>query len=317
MAGWFVLAVYLATAGSAGTARADKVRLAYLPIADHLPYFVAKDRGFFKQEGLEVTAQVMSGGAVQIPAMEGGSLDVGHSNVVSVILAHDKGFDVQFFAPGHPLELEPGHVGAAWLARADDTKVSSIKDLAGKRVAINNMGNIMELGLRALLAKAGVPLNALQIVEIPFPQMNPALLENRVDVIGQVEPFVTLLGMDKKGKALARGIMGGTIGPSWQISGWFSKKSWIDKNTATAAAFIRAMTGALKYIQSHPEEVPALIAANTRMKEDLVRRTVLSFHPTALRLTDLQPVIDAAARLGMITKSFPAKNIIAGIAPLE
>ena len=314
---FIVAACFLAIACAPRAADAVKIRLAYLPIADAAAYFTAKDRGFFKQEGIEIEGKIIGGGAVQIPAMEGGSIDVGWSASASLIQAHAKGFDMLYFAPGHPLELEPNNVGAAWLAQAGNASISSLKSLKGKKVAINKFGSINDLGLRALLAKAGLPLKAVRIVEIPFPQMNQALLQGRVDVIGQVEPFVTLLRLNKKSKVVARGIMGGTIGPRWQISGMFTKRSWLAKNPAAAKAFVRAITGAVKYINSHPGEMPGIIAANTRMKADLVKQIVRSAHPTAFHLPDLQLVIDAAAKLKMISKPFPAKEIIASIAPVE
>lgn len=211
-----LVAVLLSVPGAVGEAKARKVRLGFLPIADLIAYFAAKDRGFFKQEGIEIEASISRGSAVVIPAMEGGSLDVGWVDTMALSNAHLKGFDMQFIAPGGPIALKPRNVAYSYLARAKDVSISSMKDLRGKKVAMISFGGIAELGLRVLLAQAGVPYKSVTFLEIPFPKMTPAL-----------------------------------------------------------------------------------VAANTRMKEPLVKRIVQSrFEPT-IRLTDVQPVIDAAAKHGL------------------
>ncbi|MBI3090009.1 MAG: ABC transporter substrate-binding protein [Candidatus Tectomicrobia bacterium] len=303
----------LATLAAAPPAQAAKMRIAYLPVADCLSYMVAKDRGFFKKEGLEIEAQIMAGGAVQMPAIEGGSIDAGFTEAVSLLNAHSKGFDVQFIAPGAFVQL-PNNSGFGWTARANDPSINSMKDLAGKTVAINVIGSISYLGLRYQLAKAGVPLEKVKIVEIPFPQMTVPVEQGRVDVAGQVEPFVTFMVKKGTGKVISRGNFGGLLANRYLIGGWFSKKSWIEKNGETARAFVRAIKGAQRYILDHPNEVPAIIAANTKLSEDVVKGIVLSAYGTDLKPADVQPIIDAAAEQKLIAKSFPASDIIASIA---
>ena len=232
--------------GVAGEASAAKLRLGYLPVADSISFFAAKDRGFFKKEGLEVAATVSRGSAVAIAAMEGGSLDVAWVDAMAMANIYLKGFDVRFLAPGGPIALKPGNVAYAYLARAKDAGIASMNDLAGKTVGVISLGGISELGLRVLLRKAGVSYKAVKVLEVPFPKMIPALMQRRIDVAAQVEPFVKLMQMKKTGKVIQRGMFGGALGQRWLIISWAAKKSWIEKNKATASAFVRAISSAVR-----------------------------------------------------------------------
>ena len=98
-----VVAAFLIAAGATDGAAAAKLRLSFLPIADCVSFFAAKDRGFFKKEGLEIEAKIVGGGVVALPAVKGGSLEIGWSDTLALINFHAKGFDAQYFAPGGPL----------------------------------------------------------------------------------------------------------------------------------------------------------------------------------------------------------------------
>jgi len=73
-----------------------KVKIGMMPVVDCLQLFVAKEKGFFEQENLKVETIPMAGGAVIAPAVNSGELDIGFSNSLSIIIAHEKGFDFKF-----------------------------------------------------------------------------------------------------------------------------------------------------------------------------------------------------------------------------
>src|SRR2546423_12806043 len=76
----------------ASAMQATTLRVGHLPITAQLDVMVARDRGWFTEEGLNVELTSMAGGAEILPALIGGSLDIGTLNVVTHILAHDQGF---------------------------------------------------------------------------------------------------------------------------------------------------------------------------------------------------------------------------------
>ena len=94
-----------------------------------------------------------------------------------------------------------------------DSPIKTVADLKGKKVAINAFGSAVDIVLRVALKKAGLdPRRDLQIVEITFPNIAPALRENRVDCGVLVIPFMPA----EAAKGDLRGLFtgGDTLGPS-------------------------------------------------------------------------------------------------------
>src|SRR2546423_12587194 len=114
--GFVVVALAAAMAGASGTAALapstdaapavpgdaaqTTLRVGYLPIAGNMDLLVARDRGWFAEEGIAVELSPMAGGAEILPALIGGSLGLGTLNVVTHVLALDPGFRARAVAGG-------------------------------------------------------------------------------------------------------------------------------------------------------------------------------------------------------------------------
>jgi sulfonate transport system substrate-binding protein len=91
--------------------------------------------------------------------------------------------------------------------------IKTVADLKGKKVAINAFGSAVDLVLRVALKKAGLdPRRDVQIVEVTFPNIAPAIREARVDCGVLVIPF--LPAESAKGDLTALFTGGDTLGPS-------------------------------------------------------------------------------------------------------
>jgi len=308
-----VLAV-LAAGGLTGAAAAaqpkdlGKLRVGVLPVGDCLQIFVAEARGYLKEEGFTgVELTRMAGGAQIAPAIEGGSLDLGWSNVVSVGLAHEQGFDHVFITPG---ATEAGGSRPHKIMVAADSPVRRAADLEGKTVAVNTLANIPYVAAATWLRANGVDPAKVKFVEVPFPNMEAALKAKRVDAAVMLEPFVTA------------GLAGGTtrvlenepfkaFGPRSLIASWFAKKSWLAANPDKAAAFRRAVAKANQFIRANSTEARLTLLNYTRLSKDLAEKIILPAFEESLPEADVQAVLDATAKLGLLKASFPAKEILA------
>ena len=131
-----------------------------------------------------------------MPVLQSGRLDVALSNTVSTLQAIGQGLDATVLAPGAVVRSAPPDTTTALLVLKD--KINSIKDLEGKRVAVNVINSSAWLHAVAALDKHGVDWTKVRFTEIPFPQMNDPLLNGQVDGIGQVDPFRSaLMATDK------------------------------------------------------------------------------------------------------------------------
>ncbi len=286
---------------------AGPLKVGYIPVGDCLQLYVAEAEGYFKAEGLDVAAAPMKGGAVIAPAVEGGELAIGWSNTVSIILAHAKGFDFAFLAPG--VEGVAGTHDVHALLVPANSPVQSVKDLAGKTVAVNTLGNINEAAVRALADKAGIAPDSIRLVEVPFPDMAAALARGSADAALVLEPFVT----DATTRGLARVLdpsPHAPFGSPYLIGGWFAKKAWIKDHPAEAAAFARAVVKASAFIAAQPDKARDILAERTKLSPELAKKIVLPRFPETLAPSALQGVIDVSARFGLLPAAFPAAEIL-------
>ncbi len=305
--GFVALLLSLCFAVPALAAGPMPLKVGYIPVGDCLQLYVAEAEGYFKAEGLEVAAVPMKGGAVIAPAVEGGELAIGWSNTVSIVLAHAKGFDFAFLAPG--AEGVAGEHDVHALLVPAGSSVQSVKDLAGKTVAINTLGNINEAAMRALAEKAGIAPDSLRLVEIPFPDMAAAMSRGSADAALMLEPFVT----DATTRGVARVLdpsPHAPFGSPYLIGGWFAKKAWIKAHPAEASAFARAAAKASAYIAAHPDRARDILSQRTRLASELAGQIVLPRFPDSLAPQALQGVIDVSARFGLLPASFPAAEIL-------
>jgi ABC-type nitrate/sulfonate/bicarbonate transport system substrate-binding protein len=143
--------------------------------------YVAKSDGLFAKEGLDV--DIIPGKTSQdaVNAVAGGAVTMGIILTFAVILAADRG--VPLVAVGSFQGRNSyGVVGAT------DRGISSLRDLAGKRVLIT--GPIYETLLRALIKRAGGQPDATSYVFVPNPASLLGLyIDTQADAIETVLPF--------------------------------------------------------------------------------------------------------------------------------
>lgn len=281
-------------------------RLGVMPIADCIQAFIADDQGYFKEQGLEVTMQFMRGGAEIAPAVAGGSLDAGWSNMVSVSLAHARGIDFVFFTPG-ALETPNNRVHRILVNK--DSGLTSLKDLEGKTAAVNTLDNIPYVAFATSLQKAGADLQKVSFVEVPFPNMLAALGEGKVDAAIVPEPFATV-GLSGGAVTELDAAPFAALGDRTFVASWFASDKWLQANADVAKRFVTALNKANQFFVQNPTEGRKILLKYTQLSDELASQIILPAFEGDIKTADLQPVIEAATQLGLLQKSFPAQEII-------
>jgi NitT/TauT family transport system substrate-binding protein len=192
--GFFALADHRASA-----ADLEKVRVSIIPINDVAPLFAAIQNGYFRELGLEVDPSPSTGGATGIPGLVGGSFDVVYGNVVSVLLASQQGLDLKVIAPG--TKLVDAATDTTPVIVRSDSGIKSGKDMEGKVFAVNTRNNVIWLYGRTWVKATGGDPDKVTFKEIPFPQVEDALRQQRVDAAFLVAPF-SVIAMQKPGLAV-------------------------------------------------------------------------------------------------------------------
>src|SRR4249920_1480289 len=112
-----------------------------------LPIYVTQDRGFFKDEGLDVLVVMFNAGATNLQAMIGGDVQVMAGGVPETVLARAGGVDIKnFWAISNVMPFQIyGH-----------PSFKSLKESKGKKFAISRFGSLSEFLTRSSVRKFGV-----------------------------------------------------------------------------------------------------------------------------------------------------------------
>ncbi len=171
-----------------------KVKVGTLGIAPEAGLYIAIERGYFSDEGLDVELVPFRSGAEQTAPLATGELHFGAGGPdPSLFNALLRGIDVKIVA--HNALVTEGDASAAFIVRTDlieSGRFRELADLKGMTVAINIEGTTSQLYVERILEKAGLKPADITLTVVPFTEMIAALANRAVDAAWVVEPFVTI-----------------------------------------------------------------------------------------------------------------------------
>ena len=153
-----------------GPGEITEVTVGVIPIVDVAPIYLGKEKGFFRERGIDLKMATADGGAAIVPGVVSGQFDFGFSNIVSLLTAQTKKVPIQVVASGVASTGETGLDFGAVVVK-DNSPIKSAADLAGKKIAINSLKNIGDVTIRESVRKAGGDPAGIKFVQMPFPQM--------------------------------------------------------------------------------------------------------------------------------------------------
>jgi NitT/TauT family transport system substrate-binding protein len=286
-------------------------KLGYMKIVDTAAMFMAAEKGFFRAEGLELEPVPMAGGALMVQGVTSGDLQIGWSNVISLYQAHVEGFDLKLVAGGATHVKAPNEGHAIIVPQA--SPLIRAHDLEGKILAVNTLNNIVHLLAMAWIDKNGADASKVKFVELPFPQMEAALVAGRVDAISIHEPFATAALERVATRVLAH--PWGDVIPKFLIASWFASGTWIQKNNEAVQGFVRAINRGIEAIQADPAGGRDAMAKWSGLSADLAGKIGLPVFETGLSEQDLQATVDLTHKYKLIARPFKAREVMSELAP--
>lgn len=175
-----------------------KVSVSILYITADVGVFTGIEKGYFKEQGLEIDLQRMTSGADAIALLATDKLDVGSGSATPGLYnALRRGLPIQIVAEKSRV-MPIGQTGEAadsgsLLVRTDlrsNGQIKSAADLKGRRIGINNLQSTSLNYVLRGLAGAGVSKDDVTFVEMPFTQFIPALEKKAVDAVMAYPPLV-------------------------------------------------------------------------------------------------------------------------------
>jgi NitT/TauT family transport system substrate-binding protein len=267
-------------------AQPSKIKVAVLPTMDTVPLQLAIDSGYFKQEGLDVETVTAASGNDCVAKLASGEVQIAFSSYTPFFVAKSKGAaDIKLVADA--TSAAPGY---AVVVVMPNSPVKSIADLAGKRVAITARLTISHLLVQAQLKANGVDPNAVEYVELPFPQMADRLAAGQIDAAFFVEPFLQQAIKKVGAKPLFDTLAGPTA--DLPLTGYGSTTPFIDGNRATIEKFQRALKKATDEVRGDRTKVDPLLEKIAKVDAETARQTSLTEFVSSLDPARIQRVAD-------------------------
>jgi NitT/TauT family transport system substrate-binding protein len=183
------------TANPGSTTTATPLKVMTQQLGTDVALYIAQDRGYFKDQGLDVQFQIINQGSQAIPLVSTGQLDVAVGAVSAALFnAAARGTGIRMVGEKGAVSPDPGNgfSSLTWFvaARAQADTVKSGKDLKGKKFALSDPGSATGIILDKLLSQAGLQASDVTTTILSFPDMVAGLANNAVDAGIENEPFV-------------------------------------------------------------------------------------------------------------------------------
>jgi NitT/TauT family transport system substrate-binding protein len=229
--------------GSKPAAASNKVRVGYIGLTCEAPIFTAYEKGFFKEEGLDVTL-VKCEWANYKDVLALGGFDVTHHLIMYFLKPVEQGLDVKFTGGIHR--------GCLRVQALTNGKIDSIAALRGKRIGVPGMGTPPFIFANRVLGAHGMdPGKDVTWLVFPAGELGLALAKGEVDAVADSEPIGSLLLADGKVKNIADQASDSPYKDEYCCAVLVNGKFLAANPKATAAA-TRALLKAAKWVEKNP-----------------------------------------------------------------
>jgi NitT/TauT family transport system substrate-binding protein len=291
--------------GSASRA-AQPLTIAIVPTEVSAQAYYALDLGYFGAHGLAVKILPMQNGAAASSAAISGSIDIVHSDTLSMVIAHSKTLPFRMLYGANVNDAGTPTNGI--LAVRKDAPITSAKDLAGKTIGVSSLSNTNNYALRAWLDSHGGDSRLSHYLELPLPIMADAVISGRIDA-------ASMDSANFSSRSDLRQIASTypSVAPKFLAGGWFATDAWVKDHPTELQAFLAAVRDASLWANAHHSDAIAIYAKYSRFSlTDLkasARPDYYTGAPGAMQPL-IQPIIELAAKYSVIPSTFPADEML-------
>jgi NitT/TauT family transport system substrate-binding protein len=302
-----------ATAAANPPGSMTKIKLGYSVWVGYGPLFIARDKGYFTDAGLDVELVKVEDPKDRFTALAGSQLD----GLVSTLDTMAQYWKAE--TPFHAiLGLDESSGGDGIVANAG---INTVKDLKGKQVGVN-VGSVSQFFLEYILQQNGMSASDMTLVKMKQGDVPAALAANRIDAGVTWEPHLS-----KSVKNGAKLIANSKETPGLIVDILILRDDVLKQNPAVAKGLVSAWIKAIDYWKANEEDADTIMAKGlgsfyetaADIKADLAGATLFDADHNQTFFTGtgkgtatatLQFAIDFYTKLGIITTPVKAADMI-------
>jgi NitT/TauT family transport system substrate-binding protein len=311
-----VAALVLSAATSDLAWAQDKVSVGVFPVSSSLPYFVALERGFFKEENIVPEMTKLMGGPPNVAAMMTNQIEV------SAVLVTLEGLNANVKKPGVAMYIALNSQTKVWKMEQfivrNGFKAESIADLKGAKL-MSAPGPANLNTAKAILAKNGLKDGDYTIDQLDMGQHVNAITAGTFDGGYTLEPNASM--MIKAGVAhsieagvISKYILGDETADAY-AAGCAMTSDFIAKRPDVAKRFAAAWGKAVDFINKDPDEARKYLAKNTYTPDNVVDMVsmlgyVMVGDMSPKQIGDLQKLADFGNSIGVIPEKLEVTKVL-------
>lgn len=231
-------------------ASAQPVKVGDLGILADAPFYIAIEKGYFKEANVDVSLERFTSAAQATAPLSTNQVQVVGGGVSAALY--------NAFARGWPVRIAmartrdwPGYSSDTLVLRNDfKSTVTSAKQLKGKMIAVNTPASVLQFMLARLLESEGLTIDDVSTINMAWPNMAPGMETKAIDGGMVVEPFATQFTAKNISFPFRRAA-DFMKSPPLEVSVVLYSKGWTDKNPEQAKAFTLAyLKGVRDYVDA-------------------------------------------------------------------
>lgn len=270
--------------------------------------WIAKQDGYFKQQGLNVKIVYAQGASKEFPDLEAGAAQFveGNYTVMLKVMSKNPSAGLRVVADN----VRPGK-NTNDLMVAASSKITSVAQLKGKSVAFPSAGlSSAAISLDQQLKGHNIGPNSYTISPMHFSDMAAALKNGTIAAAFAVQPYITEMESKDGDHELTDLMAGANI--TLPLEGWMTDSHYVSQHPQTVAAFQRAIVKAQDVAAANPKLVRSLMVKDITQKLSPNIANVMALRTFNSKITakELDRVVVGMQQLGALPASFKYTQLI-------
>ncbi|MGE3909884.1 MAG: ABC transporter substrate-binding protein [Chloroflexota bacterium] len=307
------VAMPMSTFTPAASAQAPlKVRMSVLPIFISAPIFIAQDKGYFAEAGIDLEMTTLWQASEIIAGFASDSLDAsaGGFGPAQMNAVAQGALDVRLVAPLHSEKPPVSTPLVVRKALWDDGTVTSVADLKGRKIAINSRGSAVEYWMYAALATGGLTPADVDLVVMSFQDASVALANGAIDGALIGEPDVTRAELAGNVVRLTEDFV-----DDIQVTAVYFKTDFLEANRPAVERFVAAYLRGARDLAGDGYRDPvnvAILEKATKVEASTISIARVPFHDPngRIHIEDFQKMQDFFVEQGTVRTPIDIPSVV-------